>query len=66
MDQRICSVCNSGEVGDEFPYLLDCSVKKNVKRSLITYLDKGYICGLMNMTSKSNTVKVARIVSCIF
>ena len=41
-------------------------LKKNVKRSLITYLDKGYICGLMNMTSISNTVKVARIVSCIF
>ena len=30
-DERICTVCDSGEVGDEFHYLLNCS-NENVKR----------------------------------
>ena len=29
--RRICTVCDSGEVGDEFHYLLNCS-NENVKR----------------------------------
>ena len=24
-DERICTICNGGEVGDEFHYLLNCS-----------------------------------------
>ena len=36
-DERICTVCDSGEVGDEFHYLLNCS-NENVKRNRISML----------------------------
>ena len=59
-DERICTVCDSGEVGDEFHYFLNCS-NENVKRNRTKYVDKYYthhsnvpkFCSLMNMTSKS-------------
>ena len=38
-DERICTVCDSGEVGDEFHYLLNSS-NENVKRSRTKYIDK--------------------------
>ena len=40
-DERICTVCDSGEVGDEFHYLLNCS-NENVKRNRTKYVDKYY------------------------
>ena len=69
-DERICTVCDSGEVGDEFHYLLNC-FNENVKRK---YVDKYYthhpnvpkFCRLVNITSKSKTVKLAKFISCIF
>ena len=72
-DERICTVCDSCEVGDEFRYLLNCS-NENVKRNRIKYVDKYYthhpkvpkFCSLMNMTSKSKNVKRAKFISCIF
>ncbi len=72
-DERICTVCDSGEVGDEFHYLLNCS-NENVKRNRTKYVDKYYthhpnvpkFCSLMNMTSKSKNVKLAKFISCIF
>ena len=59
-DERICTVCDIGEVGDEFHYLLNCS-NENVKRNRTKHVDKYYehrlnvpkFCSLMNMTSKS-------------
>ena len=59
-NERICTVCDSSEVGDEFHYLLNCS-NENVKRNHTKYVDKYYthhpnvpkFCSLMNMTSKS-------------
>ena len=71
-DERICTVCDSGEVGDEFHYLLNCS-NENVKRNRIKYVDKYYthhpnvpkFCSLMNMTSKSKNIKLAKFISCI-
>ena len=68
-DERICTVCDSGEVGDKFHYLLNCS-NENVKRNSTKYVDKYYthhpkvpkfIC-LMNMTS----TLLAKFISCIF
>ena len=64
---------DSGELGDEFHYLLNCS-NENVKRNRTKYADKYYthhpnvpkFCSLMNMTSKSKNVKLARFISCIF
>ena len=38
-DERICTICNSGEVGDEFHYLLNCS-NENVKRNHTKHVDK--------------------------
>ena len=38
-DERICTVCDSGEVGDEFHYLFNCS-NENVKRNRTKYVDK--------------------------
>ncbi len=72
-DEKICTVCDSGEVGDEFHYLLNCS-NENVKRNRTKYVDKYYthhpnvpkFCSLMNMTSKSKNVKLAKFISCIF
>ena len=72
-DERICTVCDSGGVGDEFHYWLNCS-NENVKRNCTKYVDKYYtyhpnvpkFCSLMNMTSKSKNVKLAKFVSCIF
>ena len=72
-DERMCTVCDSGEVGDEFHYLLNYS-NENVKRNRTKYVDKCYIhhpnvpkfCSLMNMTSKSKNVKLANFISCIF
>ena len=71
-DERICTVCDSGEVGDEFHYLLNCS-NENVKRNRTKYVDKYYthhpnvpkFCSLMNMTSKSKNIKLAKFISCI-
>ena len=71
-DERICTVCDSGEVGDEFHYLLNCS-NENVKRNRTKYVDKYYIhhptvpkfCSLINMTSKSKNIKLAKFISCI-
>ena len=71
-DERICTVCDSGEVGDEFHYLLNCS-NENVKRNRIKYVDKYYthhpnvpkFCSLMNMTSKYKNIKLAKFISCI-
>ena len=71
-DERICTVCDSGEVGHEFHYLLNCS-NENVKRNRTKYVDKYYthhpnmpkFCSLMNM-SKSKNVKLAKFISCIF
>ena len=70
---RLCTVCDSGEVGDEFHYLLNCS-NSNVKRNHTKYFDKYYthhpnvpkFCSLMNMTSKSKNVKLAKFINCIF
>ena len=67
------SVCDSGEVGDKFHHLLNCS-NANVKRNHTKYFDKYYthhpnvpkFCSLMNMTSKSKNVKLAKFISCIF
>ena len=67
------SSCDSGEVGDEFHYVLNCS-NENVKRNRTKYVDKHYthhpnvpkFCSLMNMTSKSKNVKLAKFISCIF
>ena len=64
---------DSGELGDEFRYLLNCS-NENVIRNRTKYADKYYthhpnvpkFCSLMNMTSKSKNVKLARFISCIF
>ena len=72
-DERICTVCDSGEVGDELHYLLNCS-NENVKRNRTKYVDKYYthhpnvpkFCSLVNMTSKSKNVKFAKFISCIF
>ena len=72
-DERICTLCDSGEVGDEFHYLLNCS-NENVRRNRNKYVDKFYthhpnvpkFCSLMNMTSKSKNVKLAKFISCIF
>ena len=72
-DERICTICDSGEVGDEFNYLLICS-DENVKRNRTKYVDKYYthhpimlkFCSFMNMTSNSKNVKLARFISCIF
>ena len=71
-DERICTVCDSGEVGDEFHYLFNCS-NENVKRNRSKYVDKYYthhpnvpkFCSLMNMTSKSKNIKLAKFISCI-
>ena len=66
-DERICTVCDSGEVGDEFHYLLNCS-NENVKRNRTKYVDKYYthpnvpkFCSLMNMTSKSKNIKLLNL-----
>ena len=72
-DKRICTVCDSGVVGDEFHNLLNCS-NENIKRNRTKYVDKYYahqpnvpkFCILMNMTSKSKTVKLAKFIICIF
>ena len=72
-DKRICTFCDSGEVGDEFHYLLNRS-NKNIKRNRTKYVDKYYthppnvpkFCSLMDMTSKSKNVKLAKFVSCTF
>ena len=40
-DERIGTVCDSGEVGEEFYYLLNCS-NENVKRNHTKYVDKYY------------------------
>ena len=69
-DERICTVCDSGEVGDEFYCLLTC-FNENVKRNRTKYVDKYYthhpnvpiFCSLMNMTSKSKNVKLAKFIS---
>ena len=71
-DERISTVCDSGEGGDEFHYLLNCS-NENVKRNRTKYVDKYYIhhpnvpkfCSLMNMTSKFKNIKLAKFISCI-
>ena len=72
-DERICTVCDNGEVGDEFHYLFNCS-NENVTRNRTKYVDKYYthhpnlpkFCSLMNMTSKSKNVKLDKFLSCIF
>ena len=72
-DERICTVCDTGEVGDEFYYLLNCS-NENVKRNRTKYVDKYYthhpnvpgFFSLINTTSKSRNVKFAKFISCIF
>ena len=72
-DERISTVCGSGEVGDEFHYLFNCS-NENVKRNRTKYVDKYYthhpnvpkFCSLMNMTAKPKNVKLAKFISCIF
>ena len=66
-DERICTVCDSGEVGDEFHNLLNYS-KENFKRNRTKHVDKYYthhpnvpkFCSLMIMTSKSKNVKLAK------
>ena len=68
----MCTICDSGEVGDEFRYLLNCS-NENVKRNHAKHVDKYYthnpsmpkFCSLMNITSKSKNVKLAIFISCI-
>ena len=69
----MCAVCNTGEVGDKFDYLLNCS-KENIKRNRTKYVDKYYthhpsvpkFCSLMNTTSKSKNANLARFIGCIF
>ena len=36
-DERICTVCSSGEVGDEFHYLLNCS-NENAGETVLSML----------------------------
>ena len=62
-DERICTICDSGEVGDEFHYLLNC-FNENVKRNRTKYVDKyntrhpnvSKYCSIMNMTAKSKNM----------
>ena len=64
-NERIFTICDCGEVGDEFHYLLNCS-NESVQRNRTKYVDKYYtyhsnvpkFCSLMNMTSKSKNVKL--------
>ena len=70
-DEIISTLCDSGEVGDEFHYLLNCS-NENFKRNRTKYVDKythhpnvPKFCSLMNMTSKSKNIKLAKFISCI-
>ena len=74
-DKRICTICDSGKVRDEFHYLLNCSnVAMKISKETVLSIDKYYthhpkvpkFCSLMNMTSKSKNVKLARFISCIF
>ena len=67
---RLCAVCDSGEVGDEFHYLLNRS-NENVKRNRTKHVDKYYthhpnVSKFMDMTSKSKNVKLAKFISSIF
>ena len=41
-DERICTVCDSGEVGDEFHYLLNCSNENVNNKKRTMYVDKYY------------------------
>ena len=64
--ERICTICDSGEVGDKFHYLLNCS-NENFKRNSTMYVNKYYTHHPnVNMTSKSKNVKLAKFISCIF
>ena len=68
--ERICTVCDSGQVGDEFHYLLNCS-NENVKRNRTKCADKYYthhpnVPKFCSFTSKSKNVKLAKFISCIF
>lgn len=36
-DDRICDLCNSSELGDEFHYLLQCSYFSNERCKMLSY-----------------------------
>ena len=58
-----CTICNGGEVGDEFHYLLNCS-NENVQRTRIKNLNVPKICKLVNLTTKPEKVKSAKFINC--
>ena len=61
-DEGICTICNGGEVGDEFHYLLNCS-NENVQRTRIN-LNVPKICSHVNLTTKPEKVKSAKFINC--
>ena len=63
IQQRICTICNGGEVGEEFYYLLNCS-NENVERTCIKSLNVPKICSLVNLTTKPEKVKSAKFIKC--
>ena len=73
-DQRICTICSIGEIGEEIHYLLNGS-DGNVKGNRTKSADKYYthhpnvpkFCSLVSMTlSLRLLIKLARFINCIF
>lgn len=54
LNQRVCKLCNSGQIADEFHYILECKELLTFRRK---YLDEKY-------WSAPNTIKFCELMSC--
>lgn len=71
-DERICIMCDLGEIGDEFHYLFNCSTCR-IKEARQIYLHKFYqhhpnilkFRSLMNVVKKSALFRLAKFVEVI-
>jgi len=67
---RICTICMSNDIGDEFHYLFTCSA---LKKDRNTYIDKYYFLNpssykmhqLFNTTNKNTIIKLCKFISII-
>ena len=71
-DERLCTLCECGEIGDEFHYIFNCSSavitnsrRLNLPRYFQHHPNVLKFKDVMNSKSKAKLVKLARFITCI-
>ena len=63
-NDRLCNICKSSDIGDEYHYFCICPVFKSVRLKLLPSVHK--FCELLSSSNKRVQVKVAKFAGVVF